>query len=118
MIRPALLLALSTALIAACGSPESAGSDVPPKADLTEEAAFGEQIVAERCVSCHSVGGETASPNPLAPSLSTVLANYDEEALFDDFRSGIHVGHETMPTFDFSIAETDALLAYLKTLQD
>ena len=41
----------------------------------------------------------------------------DAEALADDFREHIHVGHPDMPDFDFSPVEVDAVLAYLTSTQ-
>ncbi|MCB9963177.1 MAG: cytochrome c, partial [Hyphomonas sp.] len=54
---------------------------------------------------------------PDAPPLRHLLAEYDPEALKDDFREGVKVGHPDMPQFEFSPMETDMLLSYISSIQ-
>lgn len=90
-----------------------------PKTDPYIEGlqSEGQIIVAANCLSCHSLNTAPPSPHAYAPALSTVLANYSEQALFDNFRSGIHVGNEDMPTFDLTVSQSDAVIAYLKSIR-
>jgi len=100
-------------VVAACQQPSAL--DQETGADMI---ADGKSIVEMQCAGCHAVDNEGVSPRADAPALSTVLATYDAEALATDFREHIHVGHPDMPDFDFGPLGTDALLAYLQSIQD
>lgn len=78
----------------------------------------GREIVEEHCVSCHGIGNNDDSPRTDAPVLRSVLANRDIESLRADFREGIHVGADDMPDFDFGPLGTDAVIAYIESIQD
>lgn len=85
------------------------------------DAAFIEQgrdIAEQLCTACHSINRSGDSPRANAPPLRTVLAQYNPESLADDFREHIHVGHPDMPDFDFNVKETEAVLAYLRSIQE
>ncbi|MEP3892185.1 MAG: cytochrome c [Hellea sp.] len=88
-----------------------------PTAD-TVQITEGLSIVTSNCGSCHNVGTAGDSPRVDAPPLRTVLANYNVESLADDFREHIHVGHPDMPDFDFGPKGTDAVIVYLKSIQE
>lgn len=115
--RIAISLGTVLALIA-CQPADEPLNDPVEEVTLSEAASLGASLVEDNCLTCHAISSDSASPNTLAPSLATVLENNSADVLFDDFRTGIHLGHETMPTFDFSIQETDALVAYLKAIAD
>ena len=69
------------------------------------------------CTSCHAIGATGASPRTDAPELRTVFREFDPEAISADFREGIHVGAPDMPDFDFGPLGTEALIAYLQSIQ-
>lgn len=142
MRRPLLLLALS--LAAACGqqdpvagaAPEEMAQPAPavpepvppPPAPLFDAAALGvpsdpesiadgEKIAISHCAICHGPGQED-SLRADAPPLRHVLSLYAPESLSEDFRAGIHVGHEAMPDFVFGDLGMDVLLAYLVSIQE
>ena len=102
--RIAILLGTVLALIA-CQPADRPVDDPIEEVSLSEDASLGARLVEDNCLTCHAISPDSASPNNLAPSLTTVLKNNSADVLFDDFRTGIHLGHETMPTFDFSIQE-------------
>lgn len=77
----------------------------------------GRQIAERNCAVCHAIGPAGESPNPDAPPLRTVLADFDIEALAIDFREHIALGNDVMPEFDFGPLGTDALMAYLLSLE-
>lgn len=121
----ALMTALSVAvLLAACG-----GSDGP---ELTlpagSAAADGQQVAANRgCVSCHSTDGKRkAGPTWKGLAGSEVqLSNGDSVTADADYlaRSITDPGAEivdsfapTMPSFDLSPDEVDALVAFIEVL--
>lgn len=78
---------------------------------------LGQEIVTTHCAACHSIERNGSSPREDAPPLRTVLKIYNPESLADDFREHIHVGHPDMPDFDFTVKETEGLLAYLTSIQ-
>lgn len=129
MIRSSLSGLASLCILFACAapSPDSEG-DVAHAADTVAEPVTsddlatqidaGAEIAELNCFICHSASIDTQSPNPLAPSMAAIFERYPDTALFDDLRTGIHLGHETMPTFDFTVQETDALLAFLRSIQN
>lgn len=78
----------------------------------------GKNMADELCSSCHATGTIGNSPRTDAPPLRSILENYNAESLGDDFREHIHVGHPDMPDFEFNVKETDAILAYLKSIQE
>lgn len=102
----------SLIMLAACSQPKPT-TETPSNPLIAE----GKALVAENCVSCHVLGQDQAPIRADAPPLSLVLANYNPESLADDFREGIHVGHPDMPDFDFGARGTDAVIAYLQSIQ-
>jgi len=106
--------------LASCGAQDGPVSNQADTFELSEPEmiASGREIVEAQCVMCHAIGANDQSPRTDAPPLRTVLANYAPEALADDFREGVHVGHPDMPDFDFGPIGTDHVLAYLISIQD
>ena len=79
--------------------------------------ADGKAIAETHCAICHGLD-QDASLRADAPPLRYVLSLYSPENLAEDFRAGIHVGHETMPDFVFGDLGMDVLLAYLVSIQE
>ncbi len=79
--------------------------------------ADGREIAVHQCSNCHGLDSD-ASLRPEAPPLRYVLSIYPAESLAEDFRSGIHVGHEDMPDFVFGDLGMDVLLSYLVSIQE
>lgn len=130
------LAALAFLGAAACEKPAETPVSVPvaPAADTadTPAPAFeidpaiptdpdsildGRSIAAENCAACHGLDQDTP-PRTDAPPLRYVLSIYPPESLAEDFRNGIHVGHEDMPEFVFGDLGMDVLLAYLISIQE
>ena len=136
---PFLLAAASLLVMAACEQkpPEPphvpAGTETLPPLDAPAPPLFdaqalgipmdeasiadGEAIAQTHCAICHGMG-QDASLRADAPPLRFVLSLYSPENLSEDFRAGIHVGHETMPDFVFGDLGMDVLLAYLVSIQE
>ena len=115
----ATLAALAICTVTACGAPETPEDASIDTFELSEAEmlASGREIVETQCASCHAIGEVGQSPREDAPPLRTVLATYAPEALAEDFREQVHVGHPDMPDFDFGPIGTDHVLAYLKSIQ-
>ncbi|HPE49783.1 MAG TPA: cytochrome c [Hyphomonas sp.] len=119
-----MLIALLPLAIVACSkaAPPTGMAAGPDQAGETgmsvaEEQAAGQEIAETHCARCHGIGDEDAR-RPDAPPLRHLLAEYDPEALKDDFREGVKVGHPDMPQFEFSPMETDMLLSYISSIQE
>lgn len=82
-----------------------------------ESIADGRDIAAHQCSNCHGLDRD-ASLRTDAPPLRYILSIYAPESLAEDFRAGIHVGHEDMPDFVFGDLGMDVLLAYLVSIQE
>lgn len=90
-----------------------------PKRDMrqniTPQVEMGKKLwETNNCVGCHTLMGEGAY---FAPELGNVVARYGEDGVkaFIKFRpvDGIP-GRRSMPQFNFTDAELDALVAFLK----
>jgi cytochrome c len=70
------------------------------------------------CGSCHATGVKGDSRNDKAPPFRTLAERYPLENLEEAFAEGITVGHEglEMPEFQFTPAQIDDLLAYIRSL--
>jgi mono/diheme cytochrome c family protein len=99
--------------IGACAPLPGHKGDIP-KPDLI---ADGKMIAISQCGACHAVG-QGASPLADAPPLRQILHGYASEALAENFVNGVKLGHPDMPQFDFSPRETEALVAYLRSIQE
>lgn len=92
-------------------------SKEPANTQQLELAEAGRVIAEQNCAGCHSIASTGASPNTAAPPLRIALQDFDIEALAIDFREHIEIGSNEMPEFDFGTKGTDALMAYLLTLE-
>ena len=84
---------------------------------VSEEVELGRQIASSQCADCHGIDKENARRTD-APALRYVLSDYDGDALAEDFRDGLKVGHPEMPQFQFGPKSTDLLLSYLMSIQE
>jgi mono/diheme cytochrome c family protein len=121
MMRVSVFLTVAAiALLGACGKPETAPitptqlEDAETKASLISD---GREIVEANCLSCHGIGASDDSIRTDAPVLRRVLVDRDVESLRADFREGIHVGAEDMPDFSLGPIGTDAVIAYIESIQ-
>jgi mono/diheme cytochrome c family protein len=84
---------------------------------VAEEVELGRQIASSQCADCHGIDKEDPHRTD-APALRYILADYDGDALAEDFRDGLKVGHPDMPQFQFGPKSTDLLLSYLMSIQE
>jgi cytochrome c len=83
--------------------------------DLTNK---GEVLVKENCSRCHAIGKEGNSPHPEAPPFRTLSSRYPIEDLSESLAEGIVSGHPDMPIFVFGPADVEAIIDYLKSIQE
>ncbi|MES1199479.1 MAG: cytochrome c [Pseudomonadota bacterium] len=101
------------AMLTACAAPKPEAR-TPATDDLVSD---GRDIAEAQCAACHAVGTYGESPNPEAPTFRTVLSRYRADVLEEELIQGIRVSHP-MPQFQFNPQGTDALIAYLKSIQE
>ena len=127
-LKGTVLAALAGLALAACGGEQAEAPDQTEVSIAVSDPATDEVVdislidtgrdIAERnCASCHSIERSGESPLPEAPPLRYALVDFDIEALATDFREHIQVGNDVMPEFDFNPLQTDALMAYLLSLE-
>jgi mono/diheme cytochrome c family protein len=86
---------------------------------LDEEQQHGKELLQKLCARCHSVGRTGASPNRQAPP----FRSFSETKLYDsDFMQRLQDGltsiHPFMPTFRFNREDAEAVLNYMKSIQE
>jgi len=111
-----ILVGVAAVALSSCAGQESAPAPVAVSA-VTELAASGRDIAEAQCAACHSVGEYGASPNPNAPVFRTILQRYRADVLEEELIEGVRVSHP-MPEFQFNPQGTDALIAYLRSIQE
>jgi mono/diheme cytochrome c family protein len=114
-----ILLAAATVVSASCAAHQEPTPDpaaVSVGAELDELAASGRDIAEAQCAGCHAVGEYGASPNPDAPVFRTLFQRYRADVLEQELIEGIRVSHP-MPEFQFNPQGTDALIQYLRSIQ-
>ena len=99
-----------TSGLAACAGQEKASQQAAQISD-------GRDIADAHCAACHAVGSFGDSPSSDAPPFRTILARYNEANLQSDLIEGIQVAHP-MPVFQINPQGVDALIAYLRTIQE
>ena len=83
--------------------------------DLTDK---GRVLVEQHCSRCHAIGKEGDSTHPEAPPFRTLSSRYPIEDLAESLAEGIVSGHPDMPIFVFSPTDVEAIIDYLKSIQD
>ncbi len=86
---------------------------------LDAEQQHGEALLQKMCARCHAVGTSGSSPNKQAPA----FRSFSENKLYDpDFVQRLQEGyssiHKFMPTFRFDRDDAEAVVNYLKAIQE
>ena len=106
------LLALAASLVFA------AFHDTAAQAAEKGLADKGEVLVRQNCSRCHAIGKEGQSPHPPAPPFRTLGQRYPIDDLSESLAEGIVSGHPDMPIFVFSPTDVEAIIQYLKSIQE
>ena len=88
---------------------------------LSETNAFarrGRALVTGMCANCHAVGKHDTSPHISAPPFRHLERHMDLGELVARLRRGPIAGHEDMPVFRFARDEAQAIVAYLRSIQE
>ena len=112
-----MFAAAAAALFLVSCAPGARSTSVNAEPDLAALAADGRDIAEAECAGCHAVGIYGESPNPQAPVFRTILTRYHADVLEEELITGIRVSHP-MPEFQFNPQGTDALIQYLRSIQE
>ena len=111
------LVAAAAVVLASCAAHEPTPDAAATAAlELNELAMSGRDIAEAQCAACHAIGEYGASPNPDAPVFRTIFSRYQPGVLEQELIEGIRVSHP-MPEFQFNPQGTDALIQYLRSIQ-
>ena len=80
--------------------------------------ARGEDLLSRNCAMCHAVGRIGASPVAKAPPFRTLGQLMALDSLQEPLGSGLLHGHPEMPKFVFPQQDVDAILRYLRSIQE
>lgn len=119
MVRNLCVVLAALALGACAAQSEPAGPNpdaVSVGRELESLANDGRAIAEAQCAGCHAIGEYGASPVPEAPVFRTILTRYRADVLEEEMIQGIEVNHQ-MPEFQFNPQGADALIAYLRSVQ-
>lgn len=112
-----ILIVAAVIFLASCASEAPAQDNASAAAAPDELAQSGRDIAEAQCAACHAVSVYGASPNPNAPVFRTLLQRYRADVLEEELIEGVRVSHP-MPEFQFNPQGTDALIAYLRSIQE
>ncbi len=84
---------------------------------LSPAAQRGRVFVQVNCARCHAVGRIGDSPLSIAPAFRTLHKRYPIDSLQEALAEGIVTGHPSMPEFSLAPDQVDAVISYLKSLE-
>lgn len=106
MMRPILLPLLAFTLLAGPALAQ----------DQAAMIAEGKRLSDINCARCHNIEAEGESPLTDAPPFREIAANYDEMELVDGFMEGLAVRHPSMPDWEVTEPQAQALTAFVMSL--
>src|SRR5258708_194440 len=111
MRRKTSLLLLSAVVVLMSGA-------TAPGQGQRERESRGQGVLSTNCSRCHAIGLAGQSTHPQAPPFRTLGQRYPIEALAEALAEGLSSGPPDMPEFRFEVEDVDAILAYLKSIQE
>lgn len=79
---------------------------------------FGNELLRQRCASCHAIGLSDQSRHQSAPPFRQVVKRYKPEMLAEALAEGILTGHPDMPVTTFEPHEIAPIIQYLEQLSN
>jgi len=90
-------------------------ASAPAQADPVDD---GRELLALYCSDCHAIERTGDSPHAEAPPFRELHLRYDVEDLSEALVEGLVSGHPDMPEFEFDPMQAEAIIAYLKSLEE
>jgi len=109
MTRERQTLIFAAAVLLAAGTASAAHAQDP--------ATRGRALLKELCASCHAIDRLDMSPRPAAPPFRVIGQSFDLDQFGGRLREGLASSHRDMPEFRFDPDDADAVVAYLRTIQ-
>ena len=78
----------------------------------------GAALVVRNCTQCHAVGRTGGSPDHAAPPLQSLWRYVKMNDLAVALQQGLLSKHPSMPQFRFTKPELDAIMSYLRAIQE
>jgi cytochrome c len=78
----------------------------------------GATLVSQHCAMCHAVGRYDESLERQAPPLRTISRRVPLDRLESQLGAGLLGGHPNMPKFAFDARDVDAIMRYLRSIQE
>jgi cytochrome c len=78
----------------------------------------GAALVAQQCAMCHAVGRFDESLERQAPPLRTLSRRVPLDRLEGLLGTGLLGGHPVMPKFAFEPRDVEAIMRYLRSIQE
>lgn len=94
------------------------GSFLAAEARAQDPADRGRALLQDNCARCHAIGKADVSPLKGAPPFRIIGQSYDLDRFARYLRRGIASSHPDMPEFRFRADDADAVVAYLRTIQE
>jgi len=82
-----------------------------------EPAVRGRALLKEHCASCHAIDRLDMSPRSSAPPFRVIGQSFDLDQFARRLRQGMASAHPDMPEFRFHDDDAEAIVAYLRTIQ-
>ena len=80
--------------------------------------AHGRSLLMSNCSRCHAIDRTDRSVHREAPPFRTLSQRYPIDLLAEALAEGLVTGHPDMPEFVFEIRDVDAILSYLRSIQE
>lgn len=112
--RTSPLLAGAFALLITQGCSSVGGATVWE--GLSPEVRRGEGIARSNCATCHAIGADTDSPDPMAPAFQRIRLRYNRLSLEREFQTITEVGHYLMKPTPIEGGDVQDLIAYIESL--
>ena len=109
-----IVLFAGLALLPACAGLDAGSAPAPTR---LEQIAKGRELATEHCSTCHAIGAAGDSPAEEAPPWRDIADTFTPTTLNGLLSQGISARHPTMPAFEFSRSDAEALSAYLHSVQ-
>lgn len=93
-------------------------SQTPARGD-EEMAAIqrGKELAQLLCMRCHAIEGPGPGEEEKSPPFSTLVPKLTLEGVADQLLEGLSLGHEPMPTWEFSEQQALDLLLYIESVK-
>lgn len=83
-----------------------------------DPAIRGRALLKELCASCHAIDRLDVSPRPAAPPFRVLGQSFELDSLTERLRDGLSSSHRDMPEFRFNENDANAVVSYLRTIQE